>query len=957
MLQSFQRVSLLSIALALLCLFITPLVNSQECLPPVQLPSSTETNYFVDEKEVYLGDAIAEHIQKNYRVIEDPAVTEYLTQIGTRLSKNLPLTKLRFQFLLVELPNANAFVIPGGRIYVSRKLIALAQSEDELAGVIAHEMGHLVTHESAINLTRLMKSVLNVTGVGNRQDIFDKYNELIENVRRKPEAFRTRDRESGQLAADQSGLYALIKSGYDPSALTRFWDRATETKGKTGSWLSDVFGTTRPEERRLREMIKTVSALPAECRQSRIAEQPERFKEWQQLVIGYTGLGRRESLHGLVAKQQLSPPLRSDISRLRFSPDGNYILAQDDSGISILSREPFAPLFRIETDDSKPAQFSPDSKSVVFSNENLRVSKWSISDQKVTSTHELVIRKGCLQTSLSADGKFLACLKGDMSLAVLEVESGQTVIERKEFVIPTFYQLWMLFAAISQNRLENADAGLHWVNMDFSPDSHYFVAGYMGLDTINRSIEFETVVGFDLTTSKQISLGDSVKRSIVGGFTFMTPDKIAGINYQDYKKSGVFSFPDGKPISGFTARGNLEAATLGDYLFVRPIKDFPVGMLDLKTNVISKSNKQPAIDIYGELLVAEMRNGELGLYRVEKNQLIASTLLTNINLGSLRVAELSADMKWISLSGRSRGGVWNLGNGEASLYLRGFSGGYLTSDGYFFGDFPKYETAERNVAKFNLRTGEVTPGATIMAGSAIQAGPFVIISKSAKANAKDDEIPREWKNITYEILDATNLSPLWSRTFPKEAARFRVAPQHNTGVFILPVNSDAAKNEIKSDPKLNQQLAAMKEKEGDYFIEVVEMQKGQTLGKLLIETGKASFRFSSVYAAGDYLVATDDQNRVLVYSIKTGVQIGRVFGGYAAVSVESGLLCVENEVGKIAIYNLNNLERKDELIFSSPISMIRFNSEGKKLLVLTSNQQVHVFDVAALNQSASTSQR
>ena len=102
------------------------------------------------------------------------------------------------------------------------------------------------------------------------------------------------------------------------------------------------------------------------------------------------------------------------------------------------------------------------------------------------------------------------------------------------------------------------------------------------------------------------------------------------------------------------------------------------------------------------------------------------------------------------------------------------------------------------------------------------------------------------------------------------------------------------------------------------------------------------------------MIATDDQNRVLVYSIRSGAQLGRVFGGYAAVSVESGYLGFENEVGKIAIYSLNNLERKDELVFSSPIAMIRFSDEGKKLLVVTSNQQVHIFDVAALSQNSVT---
>jgi len=84
-------------------LLLSLLANSasaqeQKCAPPVALPTSTESNFFTDEKEVYLGDAIAEHIQKYYRVIEDESVTKYLSQIGERLTANLPLNKLRFSF-------------------------------------------------------------------------------------------------------------------------------------------------------------------------------------------------------------------------------------------------------------------------------------------------------------------------------------------------------------------------------------------------------------------------------------------------------------------------------------------------------------------------------------------------------------------------------------------------------------------------------------------------------------------------------------------------------------------------------------------------------------------------------------------------------------------------------------------------------------------------------------------
>src|SRR5687768_16344384 len=136
-------------ALLLVLTVIYPSVAQQPCAPPLPAAAASSLNIFTEEQEIHLGDAIAEHIQRDYRVIEDPEVTTYLTTIGGRLTKHLPLNKLRFQFFLVDLPDANAFVLPGGRIYVSRKLIAAAQSEDELAGVIAHELRHLVAHDAA----------------------------------------------------------------------------------------------------------------------------------------------------------------------------------------------------------------------------------------------------------------------------------------------------------------------------------------------------------------------------------------------------------------------------------------------------------------------------------------------------------------------------------------------------------------------------------------------------------------------------------------------------------------------------------------------------------------------------------------------------------------------------------------------------------------------------------------
>jgi hypothetical protein len=316
-------------------------------------------------------------------------------------------------------------------------------------------------------------------------------------------------------------------------------------------------------------------------------------------------------------------------------------------------------------------------------------------------------------------------------------------------------------------------------------------------------------------------------------------------------------------------------------------------------------------------------------------------------LGRLRAAYLSSDIKWVALSSRSRGGVWNLENGEARLYLRGFRGAYV-SDGYFFGDFPKYETADRNIAKFNLASDEIVPGPGIQSSSARQSGPYLVEFKSGKgdANAKDDAPSRNWHDLTLEVLDSRTMTSLWSRYYPKEGPDLWTSPHYGTAVLLWRADAETAAAEIKADAQLNKQFTALKEREGSYLLEAVDLKNGTTLGKLLIETGKGSFRIVNVFVAGDSVVMSDSQNRVLVYSLKTGEQRGRVFGGFGTISLPANLLCVENETGKIAFYDLANFKKQDEMVLSNPIAMLQFSADGRRLFVLTANQTAYLVDVS-----------
>jgi predicted Zn-dependent protease len=233
------------------------------CRPPAVLSGELGLNIFSPQQEVDLGDAIAEQMLRGLRTTDTPQLTAYLDKIGSRLVKQLPPTELRFRYFLVDASVPDAFSLPGGRIYISRKMVVFAANEEQVASVLAHEIGHIVTHQSAIDVTRLLREVLGVTKISDRSDVFEKFNMLIENWRRNPRAFREVQRKGQmeQLAADQVALYVLARAGYSPQSFVTFFDRLAQTKGLTGNWLSDFFHITRASELRLREMKVTKFTL------------------------------------------------------------------------------------------------------------------------------------------------------------------------------------------------------------------------------------------------------------------------------------------------------------------------------------------------------------------------------------------------------------------------------------------------------------------------------------------------------------------------------------------------------------------------------------------------------------------------------------------------------------------------------------------------------------------------
>jgi predicted Zn-dependent protease len=100
------------------------------------------------EVDRQIGAETAKAVEQDIGLIDDKALNEYLGRVGQKVAAALPQRQFSYRFAVVDQIEPNAFAAPGGYVFVSRGLIALAQSEDELAGVIAHEVQHVERRHS-----------------------------------------------------------------------------------------------------------------------------------------------------------------------------------------------------------------------------------------------------------------------------------------------------------------------------------------------------------------------------------------------------------------------------------------------------------------------------------------------------------------------------------------------------------------------------------------------------------------------------------------------------------------------------------------------------------------------------------------------------------------------------------------------------------------------------------------
>jgi hypothetical protein len=281
------------------------------------------------------------------------------------------------------------------------------------------------------------------------------------------------------------------------------------------------------------------------------------------------------------------------------------------------------------------------------------VESWSLKERKREWVREMVVPKGCQQSVLSRDGKYLACYRGDYALAIIEVATGTPIFEKKEFYRP---DVWVLLGLLFAGVFNEREISLDWLNMGFSPDGRYLIAAHR-----------DALLVYDFTRRAQVSLPGKIADGVRQGFTFLSADRIAVTGGDHGEKSAVLHFPTGERLATMIlGRQKIASANDSRFLLLRPIKENPVGMFDWAQNKLLMGNRRPALDVYNGVAASEARDGTVALSQITSTEAktIAWVQLPERPLAGLRITQLSDDLNLLALSLGSRGAVFDLQQGK-----------------------------------------------------------------------------------------------------------------------------------------------------------------------------------------------------------------------------------------------------------------------------------------------------
>jgi predicted Zn-dependent protease len=202
------------------------------------------------EKEIGMGKQYATEIDRSAKIVSDPVINEYVNRVAQNVARNSDLT-IPLTVKVIDSPEINAFALPGGFLYVNTGLLLAADEEDQLAGVMAHEIAHVAARHWASQMTKMtllqyatLPLLFTPMSYPVYMGVSQAFNFGI------PLTFLKFSR-SAEAEADYLGIQYMYKAGYDPNSYVAFFGKVMDEERRAPGSVPKVFQDHPPTPDRI----------------------------------------------------------------------------------------------------------------------------------------------------------------------------------------------------------------------------------------------------------------------------------------------------------------------------------------------------------------------------------------------------------------------------------------------------------------------------------------------------------------------------------------------------------------------------------------------------------------------------------------------------------------------------------------------------------------------------------
>jgi predicted Zn-dependent protease len=200
-------------------------------------------NLFSKEQDIQLGQEAAAQVRKQMTVINDPTLTAYVNAVGKRLmsSQEAQASGFPFTFQVVADPRINAFALPGGPMFINTGLLKAVDNEAQLAGVMGHEMSHVILRHGTNQASKANLIELPATLAGGIVGSGSMMGQLAQlGIGLGANSVLLKFSRTAESQADIMGSHLMAEAGYDPIQMAKFFEKLNAEGGSGGlQFLSD----------------------------------------------------------------------------------------------------------------------------------------------------------------------------------------------------------------------------------------------------------------------------------------------------------------------------------------------------------------------------------------------------------------------------------------------------------------------------------------------------------------------------------------------------------------------------------------------------------------------------------------------------------------------------------------------------------------------------------------------